>query len=303
MNKRKYAMLPVILFILAVIITVGTVVVLDYDTPEADPANSFGNLANGGYVAQSGRMLYYVTGEKELICRLSANDGGNKTYDVDSGNIKYLCPYNSGIIYLKDNSIIYSLYDGSGKKTLAENAKQMMVSGNWIYFKDGANVIKKFKFGSDEIKSLEVVSYGDFAVSGTTVMYLDKDSKLRSVSTDGSGDEQFFSEKIDKFAIDNSFIIYISEGRLCTVASGNVAYTSEIDKADEFIMCGETIVYKKDGSLYYKDLSDDASKAKSAQLHGKDPVSLCFAGDKLYYYNSDGALVSSDIDGGQWKEM
>ena len=140
MKKQKLiAALPAVLFAALLIAVFAIMGSLPYDRPSTSATNTFGNLSNGGMVAEDGSMLYYIDGKGMLRCK-----SGEKIYYIDE-SAGCLSPYRSGIVYLTaDGSVKYSAYNGDSKQTLAENASSMMVSGNWVYYADKGGEMHKY---------------------------------------------------------------------------------------------------------------------------------------------------------------
>ncbi|MBP5617629.1 MAG: hypothetical protein J6X61_00580, partial [Clostridia bacterium] len=137
-KTKRLGFLPMGLLLLLAAVILGTILLTPYDLPGTTPPNTYMNLANGGFVAENGSMLYYVSGKGVLYCRSGAN-----TYRIDEG-ADSLCPYGSGIVYrLQGGRVVYSDYRGEEKKEVLSGVQQMVVGGNWVFYTRADGVLHK----------------------------------------------------------------------------------------------------------------------------------------------------------------
>ncbi|MBQ2704824.1 MAG: hypothetical protein IJF58_04685 [Clostridia bacterium] len=296
-NKNKLkAALPVILFALLCAIVLGLIAILPYDRPATSPNNSFMNLYNGGFVAQDGSLTYYIDSEGSLYCA-----GDNSKYYIDKASDS-LCPYNVGIVYRTENDEVkYSDFDGGSVKTLIKGAKQMSVSGNWVFYTDEKDDLYKYFLQTGETKKVGL-NVDQFMISSTAVVYL-KEGKLYTARTDGTQIKPFLADKADGFVRYESYMFYKADGMLYSVASGNTANKQTYFEVDEFNINDKGIMfYTLDGKLYSKDITDEKAKAKELKV-GTVKGGLCTNGDRVCFYDEKGNLVSCLADGSEVKEL
>ena len=296
-NKKLTAILPVILFLIVAMLILGVIGILPYDKPSTTSANSFGNLLNGGYVADDGSMTYYVDGSGVLRC-----SSDPKVYYVDK-DCDSICPYRSGVIYrTKSGTIKYSAYNGSSKQTLVKSGvKQMTVNGNWIYYSNSERELCKLYIRSREITNTHL-KVNQFSISGTAVLYIADDGRLYTARTDGNDTEPFLGEKVDCFMRYNSYIFYKQDGKLYSVASGNTANKQTYMEVDEFNINDDGILfYTDDSGLHYRDITKEKIKDYDIPVAGGITRNLNVLGDRVYFYNDRNQLVSCLKDGSDLK--
>lgn len=296
-NKVKLkAVLPVALFALLCVIVLGLIAILPYDRPATSPNNTFLNLYNGGFVAKDGSLTYYIDSEGSLYCK-----GDDSKYYIDKASDS-LCPYNVGIVYRTENGEIkYSDFDGGSVKTLIKGAKQMAVSGNWVFYtNDKGDLYKHFLQTG---KTTEVgLNVEQFMISSTAVVYL-KEGKLYTARTDGTQIKPFLADKVDSFVRYESYMFYKSEGVLYSVASGNTANKQTYFAVDQFnIDVNGVLYYTLDGQLYSKNITDENAKAKQLNV-GNVTGKLCCIDNRVYFYDRDGNLKNCLADGSEPKTL
>ncbi len=296
MDKRKLISLtPAVLFTLLVVTVIAIMGALPYDRPSTSATNSFGNLANGGYVSKAGSMLYYVDSKGVLRCKSDQN-----SYYIDE-NARCLSPYQSGIVYINENNeVIYSGFTGEGKRALASNARDMMVVGNWVFYSDSNGGLHKYFLKTDKSYSINL-KCSQFMVSGTAVVYSDADGYMFTARTDGSNTEPFMAEKTDRFMRHDSYMFYLQDGRLYSVTSSNTAQKHYYCDADMFNLSEDGILfYTNDGSLYSMNITDQSPT--SVQIKCENGVSdrgLFCIDDRVYFYDLSGTLISCKKDGSE----
>ena len=296
-SKLKFkAALPVALFALFCAIVLGLIAILPYDRPATSPNNSFMNLYNGGFVAQDGSLTYYIDSEGSLYC-----EGDESKYYIDKASDS-LCPYNVGIVYRTQNDEVkYSDFDGGSVKTLIKGAKQMSVSGNWVFYTDEKGDLYKYFLQTAETKKVGL-KVDQFMISSTAVVYL-KDGQLYTARTDGTQISPFLADKVDSFVRYESYMFYKSEGKLYSVASGNTANKQTYFEVDSFnINDNGTMFYTLDGTLYSKNITEEDSKVKELNV-GAVKGNLCTSGDRVCFYDESGNLVSCLSDGSEIKKI
>jgi hypothetical protein len=294
-DKKRAALIPAVLMALLAAVILGSISMLTYDKPSSEPTNTFGNLMNGGYAAIDRTLTYYVDSDGVLHC-----DGQNSSYKVADSSCDLLHPYKSGVVYRQNGAVKYSTFTGSETVTLVENAGSFMLSGDWIYYTDAQNSLKKVRFGSSHVRDLGLTVHGQFAVSGTSVFYTDEQGYLCTAKTDGSGAEIFYNEKTDCFMMNQAYIYYISGGKLCSVLTSNSASKTTIADADEFCIMSGVLIYVRGGQMYTLDLSEAEPQESAVEFQGTNPHSLCVANSFVYYRNDEGQAIRMRKDGSEW---
>ena len=293
-TKRKYALLLILLTALFAAVILGAIALIPFDAPEQAPANSSGNLMNGGYAAKDGGLLYYIDENGGLVCRTEQS-----TYRITESGCDLINPYNSTVIYRRDGKIMQSNFTGSGTRVLVEDVQEMLVIGNWIYFTDSSGTLCKTKIGSGKITSLNLRPAGPFTVSGTSVFFIGDKGYLYTAQTDGTNVEPFLGEPVSQFMMHDSHIFYLSSGKVCATLAANSASKSTFAEADEFIVLDTSLVYIKDGALYSLEYENTDAKPVKVET-GVDPVTRLNACDgRLYCFGADGVPYSMRKDGSE----
>lgn len=296
MNKNKFlAALPAILFVLLAATVIAIMGTLPYDRPSTAATNSFGNLANGGYVSDNGSMLYYVDGKNILRCKSDEN-----TYYIDE-NARSLSPYQNGIIYLnEDDKVLYSTFNGENKRELASNARDMMVVGNWVFYSDNGGMMHKYALKTDKHYDIDI-RVNQFMVSGTAIVYTDENGYMFTARTDGSEIEPFMAEKVDMFMRHDSYIFYTADGKLYSVTSNNTAQKHTYCDADMFNLSSDGVLYyTKDDLLYSMNIKDEKPTAVEIKCeNGISGNGIFCADNRVYYYDLNGTLISCLKDGSE----
>ncbi len=296
MKKGKLiAALPAVLFTLLVAIIIVIMGALPYDKPSTRATNSYGNLANGGYISDAGSMLYYVDAKSVLRCQSEGN-----TYYIDE-NARCVSPYQSGVIYVNAaNEVVYCGYSGGEKRTLANNARDMMVVGNWVFYCDMNGMMHKYALKTDTHYDIGI-KVKQFMVSSTAIVYIADDGYMYTARTDGSEVEAFLAEKVDKFMRHDSYIFYLSGGKLYSVTSSNTAQKHAYCEAEMFNLSADNILYySKDGQLYSMNIED--KDPKSTEIKSESGISgkgIFCADDRVYFYDNSGTLISCKKDGSE----
>lgn len=285
-ENRLTALLPALLGVALVVVIISSMLMLPFEKPSSTAANDFGNVMNGGYVAVDGTMSYYVDGGV-LHCRSEYSD-----YRLGDGPCDSVNPSGSYVFFRDNGAIVRDLFNGGERKVIAEQSGHILVSGNWLYYTDADSQLKKQRLSGGKVSSLGITTDKQFAVVGTYVYYIAEDGRLYCARTDGSEQQSFLAEKIDCFQIYGSFICFISDGRVGSVASGNMASRKDYGEADEFITFDDSLITVVDGRLYMLDLTDNSAEPKAIVQQGEEPHGLNTDGEKLYYYNSAGELIS-----------
>jgi len=296
-NKVKLkAALPVALFALLCVIVLGLIAILPYDRPATSPNNTFLNLYNGGFVAKDGSLTYYIDSEGSLYCK-----GDDSKYYIDKASDS-LCPYNVGIVYRTEKGEVkYSDFDGGSVKTLIKGAKQMAVSGNWVFYTNDKGDLYKHFLQTGETTKVGL-NVEQFMISSTAVVYL-KDGKLYTARTDGTQIKPFLADKVDSFVRYESYMFYKCDGKLYSVASGNTANKQTYFEVDEFNINDKGIMfYTLDEKLYSKNITDEKAKAKELKV-GAVKGGLCTNGDRVCFYDEKGNLISCLADGSEPKKI
>ncbi len=294
MNKQKIlAALPAVLFALLVAVIITVMGALPYDRPSTHASNSFGNLANGGYISDAGSMLYYVDGKGVLRCKSDEN-----LYYIDE-NARCLSPYQNGIVYLNDaNEVTYCGFTGENKRTLASNAQDMMVVGNWVFYSDSNGMMHKYALKTDKHYDIGI-KVKQFMVSGTAIIYSDDSGYMFTARTDGSQIEPFMAETVDKFMRHDSYMFYLKDGTLYSVTSNNIAQKHTYCDADMFNLSSDGILYYTSGDvLYSMNIKDE--KPTSVEIKSENGISdkgIFCADERVYFYDLNGTLISCEKDG------
>ncbi len=296
MNKSKLlAALPAVLFILLVAVVIVIMGSLPYDRPSTLATNTFGNLANGGYVSQSGSMLYYVDSKGVLRCK-----SDESSYYIDE-NARSLSPYQNGIFYLNDeNKLLYSGFTGENKQTIAENAESMMVVGNWVFYRDNGGYLHKYAIKTDKFYDIGIKAK-QFMVSGTAIIYSDDNGYMFTARTDGSEIEPFMAESTDKFMRHDSYMFYTKDGVLYSVTSNNIAQKHTYCDAELFNLSDDSILYyTNDGKLYSMNIKDKEPTSIEIECDsGISDKGIFCSGDRVYFYDLNGKLISCKKDGSE----
>lgn len=284
--------LPTALLLLLAALILGAVALTPYDLPGTTPPNTYMNLANGGFVAEDGTMLYYVNGKGVLYCR-----SGPNSYRIDE-DADSLCPYGSGIVYrLPDGKVVLSDYHGEEKKEILTGVRQMVVGGNWVFYTRADGVLRKRSLltGEDRDLGLKVREY---LIAATSVLYTDADGYLFTARTDGTGSEPFLAEPVDSFSRYESSVFYTRGGTLYAVAAGNTASKHAFFPVTAYNVTSEGVLFFTDGEgLHTCDLSDEKTKVRDVAAPGGVTDRLCAWGERLCYYNEEGTLVCCLKDG------
>ena len=292
-KKTKWlAWLPTGLLLLLAGLVLGAVLLTPYDLPGTTPPNTYMNLANGGFVAEDGSMLYYVSGKGVLYCRSGAN-----TYRIDEG-ADSLCPYGSGIVYrLADGRVVYSNFRGEEKRELLSDVRQMAVGGNWIFYTREDGLLRKVSLLTGEEKELGL-RVKEYLIAATSVLFSDPEGRLFTARTDGAGREPFLAEPVDAFSRFESTVFYTREGTLYAVAAGNTASKHTYFPVRAFNVTSEGVLFFTDETgLHTLDLTDETAKVRDVDALGGVTDRLCAWGERLCYYNEEGQLVCCLKDG------
>lgn len=292
------ALLPLLLLAVVAAVVLGTVAAVPYDVPATQPPNTYGNLFNGGVVAEDGSMLYYVNGKGVLYCLSSPN-----SYRIDE-QADSLCPYGNGLIYRKQNGEVrYSNFRGEEKHTLISGVTQMAVNGNWIFFTREDGILHKYSVLSGEEFSLGL-AVRQFLIASNAVLYADREGYLNTARTDGSNSERFFTEKVDGFMRFESYVFYTRDGMLYSMASANAASKKTYFPVLEFnITESGILVFTDDAGLHTCDLTEDSESVLDLEVQGGPARQLSVWGDNILYYNSEEQLVCCLKDGSEWHYM
>ena len=293
-RNKLTALLPVALLTVLALLMVSLMLTLPYDLPGTTPPNTYANLSNGGLVAEDGSMLYFVNGKGVLYCLSGAN-----TYRVDEG-ADSLCPYENGIVYRRTSGeVVFSDFRGQGKTTLLTGVERMALAGNWVFFTraDGELCKRSLQTGQEKKLGLKVK---DFLIAATAVLYTDPDGRLYTARTDGSHSEPFLAQPVDAFTRYQSYVFYVRDGMLSSVASGNAASKKTYFAVDEFNITDTGVLFFTDESgLHTYDLADAAAVVRDVETLGEGAHGLFTWGEKLLYYNADGQLICCLKDGSE----
>ncbi len=293
-NNKLLGFLPVAALALLTAVLLGIILIAPYDLPGTTPPNTYMNLANGGFVAEDGSMLYYVSGKGTLYCQ-----SGPNCYRVDEG-ADSLCPYGSGIVYrLADGRVLYSNYRGEEKTVLLTDVEKMVVGGNWVFFTRADGVLHKRSLLTGEEKTLGL-KVRDYLIAATSVLYSDDRGRLFTARTDGTGSEPFLAQPVDAFARFDSYVFYTVDGTLYSVASGNVAGKQTYFPVTAFNVTADGILFfTDDKGLHTYDLTDEKAKIRDVETPQGVRGGLCTWGERLCFYNGEGTLVTMLKDGSE----
>lgn len=293
-KEKLLGFLPALLLAMLALVMLGSMLRLPYDLPGTTPPNTYANLANGGLAAEDGSMLYYVNGKGVLYCRSGAN-----SYRIDK-DADSLCPYGNGLLYRRsDGRVLRSDYRGEEKQVLLKDVEQMVVAGNWVFFTRADGVLRKRSLLTGEEKSLGL-KVKEFLIAATSVLYTDPDGRLFTARTDGAGSEPFFAETVDHFTRFKSYVFYLQDGVLGSVASGNAASKQTYFPVREFNVTDDGVLFFTDDSgLHTFDLTAEGAAVRDVETQGGAAHGLSSWGERLLYYNEEGQLVCCLKDGSE----
>ncbi len=297
-NRKIKVLFPIILLALTAAVILGTVAILPQDAPATEPPTGYGNQLNGGTVAKSGSMLYYVNGESVLYCLSSPN-----SYRIDE-MVGSLLPYGNGLVYRRQSGeVIYCNYNGDGKKVLLKGVDLLTLSGNWLFFtRDGGEVYKRSLLDGKEY-SLGIVAQ-QFMVASNAILYINEDGYLYTARCDGTNVEKFFDEKVDRFMRYESYIFYTRDGMLYSVASGNAASKFTYFPVEDFNITEDSVlVFTDENGLNTYDLKAEKPKVRQIEIQGSVAYRPCVWGEYILYYNDEAQLIRCLKDGSEWIYM
>lgn len=286
-ENKLTALLPALLGVAVAVVIIASMLMLPFEKPSSTAANDFGNAMNGGYVAVDGSMSYYVDGGV-LHCRSDYSD-----YRLGDGPCDSVNPSGSYVFFRDNGAIVRDLFSGGDRKVIAEQSGHILVSGNWLFYTDTEGKLFKQRLSGGTVSPLGIVTDKQFAVVGGYVYYIAADGYLYCARTDGSEQQRFLAEKLDCFQVYGSFIYFISDGRVGSVASGNMASRKDYGEADQFIVFDDLLIMARTGQLYMLELADKTAEPKAIVQQGEAPRGLNTDGSKLYYYNGAGELISA----------
>jgi hypothetical protein len=170
------------------------------DSDTAAVGNTPGNITNGGFAAQQGDWIYYLTSAadtvnsnlgseadpgKQYLCKIKT-DGTGKT-QISSGKLYCLNVVGDWIYcvgYNGNSGEDYYLYkiktDGTGKTQIGKDNNiglTIAVAGNWIYYTRSHDPGKLYKIRTDGTGKTQINSgekgdnIGTFNVSGGWIYY------------------------------------------------------------------------------------------------------------------------------------
>ena len=299
-EKKEWArrLLPIAALVLLAALVLGAIALIPYDLPGTTPPNTYGNLANGGYVAEDGSMLYYVNEKGVLYCMSSPN-----CYRIDEG-ADSLCPYGNGIVYRRENGdVIRSDYRGETKETVLTGVEQMALSGNWVFFTraDGQLCKKSLLTGEEAELNLAV---RQFLVASNGVLFTDPDGYLKTALTDGTDVAPFLAEPVERFMRYKDYIFYVREGTLCSVVTANAASKQAYFPVDEFNISEDGVLFFTDETgLHSYDLSEQEPTVRDVEIQGSRAARLSVWGEKILYYNEENRLICCQKDGSEWVSL
>lgn len=297
-NRKIKALFPIIVLVLSAVIVVGVVSAVPLDVPATEPAVTYGNQLNGGVVAESGSMLYYVNGKGVLYCLSSPN-----SYRIDQ-DADSLFPYGSGLVYRKESGeVLYCNYKGEEKRSLISGAEQMAVSGNWVFFTREDGVLRKYSLLNNKEYDLKL-KVKQFLIASNAVLYTDTEGYLHTARTDGMNVEKFFAEKVDSFTRFESYIFYTRDGMLYSVASGNAASKATYFPVKEFNITDEgLLVFTDEKGLHTYDIADEDPSVRDVETQGGSAHRISVWDKYILYYNDEEQLVRCLKDGSEWFYM
>ncbi len=290
--------LPLAALVLTAVLVLGAMAAIPYDLPGTTPPNTYGNLANGGYVAEDGSMLYYVNEAGVLYCLSSPN-----CYRIDEG-ADSLCPYGNGLVYRRTNGdVVLSDFRGDNKKTVLTGVRQMTLSGNWVFFVGDDGVLRKHSLLTGKEASLGL-TVRQFLVASNSVLFTDPDGLLKTALTDGTGVTPFLAEPVERFCRYENYVFYVREGTLCSVASANAASKRTYFPVKEWNISPDGVLFfTDDAGLHRYEFADEKPVVRDLEIQGTRAERLSVWGEYLLYYNEKNQLFCCRKDGSEAQDL
>lgn len=274
------------------------------NTTMTDLGTWYGNVLNVSYVSEHDDRLYYISKDSnndtgifvkygDVVKQLVKDDAtylnvvhDKKTYAGQTGVSAYY------VFYINANGNICYVYDGplgegqTGTQTmqtpvvlLEGNHSNLMVSGQYLYFLDGDDVICRYDFLNKTSKTLSKYTYSEFVVYFGAIYGIRKaDGYIYQVSTSGrsdssasaspsatpaatpsqtyEGDDDAYEFRLIKeacatFAIEDNWIYALTGSGIVRfdADTGNKDTLCSIN-AEMINVYGDNVVYYADGKLY-----------------------------------------------------
>jgi len=264
------------------------------DSDTAAVGNTPGNITNGGFAAQQGDWIYYLTSAadtvnsnlgseadpgKQYLCKIKT-DGTGKT-QISSGKLYCLNVVGDWIYcvgYNGNSGEDYYLYkiktDGTGKTQIGKDNNiglTIAVAGNWIYYTRSHDPGKLYKIRTDGTGKTQINSgeksdnIGTFNVSGGWIYY-----------------DNCFVKGIDAKTQMNEYNHYLY--KIQTDGKGNTKLSG--DEIEDFNVVDDWVYYidRGDNSHIYKMKTDGTGKT---QISSDKSSHINVSGNWIYFVNEN----------------
>lgn len=285
-NKALPFVIGFILFIVVVVTyTCGIILSSPVEIVGNTAGNFICNLQNDGYVLEDEGFLLFANSKGELF-RAETNHLDEKKVKIADNCNGFIQVVDSTYYFLQNNNFVSCDFQGKNLKTVVENVKAPQICGSTVYFLNENNEINKYSMRYNTVKNLKIKCDGTLVIYFNR-LYYSADDCIYSVATDGSDKKVFFDKPVSKFAIDNKYLFYTSNGQAYSaIATSDGLKSTKITKASDFavIVLDGMMILNNDTGVYLADMNKltGDEKYEPTQLC-KTPTSKVF-GDEAYFY-------------------
>ena len=263
-KQKKVLIISAIAVLAIVIISIVTSIIFSLSANTA--SNIAGNLNNAGFAVKKGNKDYIST---TLID--SGEETQNGLYEITSKNtstlvtedeyVKSINLYHGYLYYLAINTgengnyirqVVKIKPNGKKRQILVDNIEtksigndSLNVSDGWIYYLNSDSKLEKVKTNGEKRQQVSDEEIVYFQISGKYIYFTTRDDDFKRMKKDGSASEKF-ENGIEAFQVISNDVYYISKSNkhLMKLNLKNNTETEVINKKIKtFNICEKTIYY------------------------------------------------------------
>jgi hypothetical protein len=267
--------------------------------------NTSGNLANGGFVAESDGWVYYngsIDYSNNGIYKMRS-DGSEKTKLIDGLHAQEINVADGWIYFIGDKGLYKMRTDGIGLSKLTDMTlfKDLYLEEGWLYYCDSSDGFYIVKIRTDGTERTQLTGGALFITVADGWIYYkntDDDLSLYKIRADGTDKTKLSGRQTYNIIVSGDYVYFLTTGenyhcylyRIRTDGTGEIKLTDNL--YDSFN------VYN--GWIYYRNIDDHSLHKMRTEGTGDVKLSdgvnayLYIADDWIYYYNDGFCRIKTD---------
>lgn len=271
--------------------------------------NTYGNISNYGYVAESDGWIYYRNQSDNGYLYKMKSDGSQNTSLIPDAKLQNISGLNviGGWVYFSHNGYVYKvrtngnnlvkitgIYAGNGR---------LIVTNNNIFVEGSSSIDKYYLDG--ELINFYTFSGSNYLVVNNLLLGIDYNEKLKTYDTNTSKTIYTSNERVSSLNVEGDWIFYIN-------LEDYRIYKRKLDGSQKQKVNDDWTTYMNvyNGWVYYiNDADQSVNKIKTdgtqKQQLTDDPGKLILTTkDWVFYFNANtNGMYKMKHDGSSWSKV